>query len=468
MSTGAAEEVPRWRTTLLAIPPERRSASQRDLVRGLELADLINVEMQDPPEPNMYTPRVWKILLAGVESFLLGPFEQATVMLLSKTSQDAYKNFVWMNNTVAVRKFITGGFQRLLRARTNSVSIGDNEETDLCAALAFIQIAMIYFSAPPTGPITMPDLYDVAVAVLDVLKWEAVDSTLAAHGSPLRRATLYEMAVLIRCHYKKGPEDLKNVALGVNEVIVSAAAPGAGVAPPWKVSMARKVYINISGSFTDEFKSRSSWAAHLGTQQAKELAAVVLAASEACTTIMQRAVAAAEAEGDDGRLAFAAGRLAWFLGEGTALMTAGKIREVAGKAAAALERARPWLPKTHRQFLSMDNTFKAISRMPAHGTVTVGVLFNILGMTPQEIGGSLKLESTLSDALELRKCAQCGTESKELMACSGCYEKFYCGPRCQVRGTRGGAGSTSETNLILQLSRRNCTGRRDTSLSALS
>lgn len=89
----SSEEMPRWRATLMAVPEEARSASQRDLIRGLQLADFLKEELQKPFLTSLDDPRALKMLLVSCEAEMLGPSHFSAVRLLDQASYERLKDF---------------------------------------------------------------------------------------------------------------------------------------------------------------------------------------------------------------------------------------------------------------------------------------------------------------------------------------------------------------------------------------
>lgn len=79
MPAPAADAFLPWRATLMAVPPERRTSSQKNLIGDLERADFIKDRLSTSLIPSLDDPDTQKILLRAVESYLLGPFEVSAI-----------------------------------------------------------------------------------------------------------------------------------------------------------------------------------------------------------------------------------------------------------------------------------------------------------------------------------------------------------------------------------------------------
>ncbi len=85
-------------------------------------------------------------------------------------------------------------------------------------------------------------------------------------------------------------------------------------------------------------------------------------AQTACLSL-EKTVIAAEATGDHGMVALIATNLATLMGtESIDAVHVPFVQGLVDKAAAALEAATPWLPRTHRQFLNVDSVFRLLSK----------------------------------------------------------------------------------------------------------
>ncbi len=107
------------------------------------------------------------------------------------------------------------------------------------------------------------------------------------------------------------------------------------------------------------------------------------------------------------------------------------MQEIGAKGVAAAAKYRRWMPRTLRQWLSLDHRYDG-------DIIEVSDICNIfsnLGLTPKQIirpddsGGV-----STGTPPPMRKCSACGTQSTELKACSACESVYYCSAACKVGG----------------------------------
>lgn len=414
MPAQRADAMPPWRANLLAIPTDRRSASQRDLVRGLELADFIKEEFKRPGNPLGNHRRTLKIMLAGVEALVLGPIIFSAIRLQDIDSMSQCLNFVGEVNTQALM-WVTSPMQPPL-----------TPPQALVAVLAFIQFVMLHpgYQLMPKDPET---LY-VFDAELEALDWTFVLETLTTAGSGLTVAALKLAIKHVRAELRlSGDADYSSVEFAVNEVIIPAM--GEAVPSPYAFSAAHHLYRTIFEVFEGPTPPEMVWGVRLDSEEGQNLVDLTLSAYDALVSGLERAVAAAEAEGDDGRVAFLASKMTCVVGlENMRLIFAGDIKAWAAKTTAAMQAARPYLPRLYRTYLSPDHVTEALANSPDGEPVAGTAFYNVTGMLqpePNSITGP-------AGRLTHRTCAKCGSESTELMRCSGCGSKWYCGAKCQV------------------------------------
>jgi hypothetical protein len=153
--------------------------------------------------------------------------------------------------------------------------------------------------------------------------------------------------------------------------------------------------------------------------------------------MLERAVAAAKTAGDDLYVCLYGSNLASALNLAIKPVKTSRIKDAAEQVAAALDAARPWLPRFHRQrFLSSESLIKALPVGYKELTFSFYSAVNETGWWEQGLQGPAR--ACISKIIypkdpPQRTCGAYGATSRELMACSGCRSTFYCGVLCQAR-----------------------------------
>lgn len=418
----APDDMPPWRANLLAVPPDQRSAYQRDLIRGLELADYVKEEMKTGIPTNLDDPHTVKILAAGVEASLLGSFDYSAILLLPQDVQKSFENFVMKMNTLG-RKLVPLGIK--------GTTVPASQVTAAILAQAKVGVP----NAESSGEIVAHyRLYDKLIDVSAA----AVDDELAACGSNLTAATLKETldfcCSLGRMFCPQGYNDIENA---VNMVIKFSAEAAHSTVPTWKILASYKIYCTTVETFSGPpTRIKSVLGVQMSSKRGRKLIDLVTTASDACVRLLERMEAVSESAGDSGLLALIlTHKIDLFMNNVVADIDVAALKAAGDKAVAALAAARPWLPKTHRKTFSTDYVEEAISELVSSGGVyilsDVGQNIRIIKGLPGSSFPPLVNEVNISfdvhgRSVPLRSCAWCGAESRELLACAGCRCVFFC------------------------------------------
>lgn len=249
-------------------------------------------------------------------------------------------------------------------------------------------------------------------------------------GSGLTTADLGDVsnllgATLMMCD----DQDVEAAFIAFKEVMVPLAQnPPTAALPSWLWVGVCAMYVLLMEPLIQAPRPPTAWGVRLDSPQAAELMELLTMGSRACPALLERAVADAEAEGDDGRLAYAALRLVThMLFERIVPVPVSGCKVLVENAATDFAAARPWLPTLHRQLLNPQSLHSEVFRLANAGTVKTG----ISGLVDGRVGVQAS-SLALPVPPPLRSCAQCGAHSTGCMVCGGCRCIWYCAPSCQV------------------------------------
>lgn len=417
-----------WRATLLAVPPERRSPFQRDLIRGIELSDFITRELETPVKPILTDPRVVKIMGAGVEAILLGPFEFSSL-------------HYYMDQ--AVLEKLKSLVSKLSAVATVLLTCDALPEPRMCpalpVALSFLLHSLLMVQAEPDRPIVaVPDHFDTIMETLNSvspaerrhLAQELTDAGCRLTPADIKEGLLYVHCQLMR--NRQDPSDLNWVVHAAKDLILPCARAGRSEAlPPWKALAARDLHSAIIKPFEGRAIQRH-WGIQRDCEETFPLIQTIIQVSNAVLQTLEQLILAAERTGDPGLLAFSTAlHLLELTNRGMDPKSPAEVKPLAEKAAAAFEAAKPWLPRFHQYWFNTSNIHNIVFSAPSHATMTSRAFLDV--NCSREPQGGVTYGCARAP-VALRKCAWCGAETMEMMACSGCERMHYCDREHQVSG----------------------------------
>jgi MYND finger len=417
--------MPPWRAKLMEIAPDHRTKFQEELVWDVNLADQIKQALDDTSEElSLDDPGAFCIMAWTVESYLTGPFEYTAIELLGPS----------------VRTKLLDMAYRLYRESIESTLTHRSlpEHHVLPAALAHLVLSSIFVSCQDDWDKwhTINFMcYQMADMVYE-LDWEEVDKDLDDACAALCAPQIHD--ALIHVHHAaectKKPHCMDCVIHVLYKIILPAAEDDQKhQLPTWKALAVYKCILCILRCIENAPARSMLWGVRLGgSREALKLLGRVDRAHQAVMGIFERGLAAAQASKDAGQVAFYAGRLASLMTMSLHPIAAERITAVTDASAAALEEARPWMPRTMRRRMDVSAIGARMARAPH-------LLFHSIAY--EKLAGKKKCSCCSEDGLpalpappaplQLRTCAACGTQSKELMACGGCRAVFFCSKACQ-------------------------------------
>lgn len=415
-----SSELPRWQATLLAIPANQRTRSQRDLVRGLELAQIVRAEMRTPVEPDPNDPRAMRIILAGLEAELLCPFRQSALFLGDMEFSQKYNDFT-NELYIKSKKFFLG--------QTENESLSTMEV--LAAAATHIQFGPYFVPANQQQVDFVDYIAEDFKHMTGSPIWKSIQKNLDnepwAADTALDAKTIKEALRLANAIYLlNASADLKYVEYAVNEVIPSACEdqdPSAHTAlrlgKLWRV-------IGCPFRQTDS-PSYIPWGIQRGSRAMERLTRMLLTANKAVLGLLERVTAAAEAEGDDFCFGIVGSYLAFLLTDDSfTFNTAGRISDLVRRVEAAAARCRPWLPRVYREQMTLDHVKEALRGLPDNKQIISRMFRFMAGARLDSLVESALPEVEPTFNAKINSCGLCGAHSQNLMVCSGCFSTHYC------------------------------------------
>lgn len=431
-SSAPSDELPPWQVKLLAVPPERRSGYQRDLIRGLELADLVKKDLERALNTSNFDTDLLTTLLTSLEAVLLGPFSLSALFLhdievvnkLSSFASDVFDN--------AINAYMHA--RNNLNEEDNTYSV--NYGTSWAVLLSYVNCVALGLSFPLKKPLPYVfELQKFLIGILDRAQ-PGLNEFLTQTGSTLTSATIRDAVVTMFNVYNfaspEGGDYLEKARQLVNEVLV----PSANLQDPlplWKVFAINQGYFTFLRPFAEnQSRAESAWGVQLDSSaEGREMAALAVTAVQAFNIVMERAVAAAEAAGDDARLAFCAAKRAHAMILAIRPIAQADIKAMADKAVAALDPAKEWLPRTHRITMSIDHVVDMLQNAPcANERLLHAGLYALTGRDIRFTEFAVA-HTNPPRSVPVRNCSYCNAMSRELKTCSRCCSAYYCGPSCQ-------------------------------------